>query len=221
MSKKDKGEKSEEETEDKKDNEKGAEKSSKKPPEPYKIEYLEDYFWAIRDLFNDFRMFIKATDKIVNLSLNSLREVVQMIISGKPDYNRVVDILSGVNEELRNYLDRHEKMVLNITYLTDELSNEKKVQDLFVDFFIRLATGRLNNKALKKFRSSNSEQTDQNEEKNEEFSNLLVPSAIIKEPEDIKKLFSDIGNFFLFEGDEEDRDRKKDKGKGKNKKEQK
>ncbi|GBD04283.1 hypothetical protein HRbin19_01593 [bacterium HR19] len=217
MSKKDKGEKSEEEAGEEKDNKNGEEKSSKKSSEPYKIEYLEDYFWAIRDLFNDFRMFIKATDKIVNLSLNSLREVVQMIVSGKPDYNRVVDILSGVNEELRNYLDRHEKMILNITYLTDELSNEKKVQDLFVDFFMRLATGRLNTKALKKFRSSNPEQTDEDEE----FSNLLVPSAIIKEPDDIKKLFSDMGNFLLFEEDEEERDRKKDKGKGKNKKEQK
>ena len=217
MSKKDKGEKSEEEAGEEKDNKNGEEKSSKKSSEPYKIEYLEDYFWAIRDLFNDFRMFIKATDKIVNLSLNSLREVVQMIVSGKPDYNRVVDILSGVNEELRNYLDRHEKMILNITYLTDELSNEKKVQDLFVDFFMRLATGRLNTKALKKFRSSNPEQTDEDEE----LSNLLVPSAIIKEPEDIKKLFSDMGNFLLFEEDEEERDRKKDKGKGKSKKEQK
>jgi hypothetical protein len=103
----------------------------------YIINSLEDYFFATRDLFIEFRNFTVTTNKTLTVTLNSLRELIPMIMSGKIDYGRVSKILREVNEVLQKYLAEQERLIAKTTSLNKELKDRNKVQKMMDEYFSR------------------------------------------------------------------------------------
>jgi predicted solute-binding protein len=103
----------------------------------YIINSLEDYFFATRDLFIEFRNFTLTTNKTLTVTLNSLRELIPMIMSGKIDYGRVSKILREVNEVLQKYLAEQERLIAKTTSLNKELKDRNKVQKMMDEYFSR------------------------------------------------------------------------------------
>lgn len=90
----------------------------------YEIKTLEDYFYIVRDIFNEFREFIADTNDILNTALKAVRDMVPMLIDGKTDYDKVFQIIESVNSALRGYIDRQNKLINKITSASDILSRD-------------------------------------------------------------------------------------------------
>jgi hypothetical protein len=147
----------------------------------YIINSLEDYFFATRDLFIEFRNFTITTNKTLTVTLNSLRELIPMIMSGKIDYGRVSKILREVNEVLQKYLAEQERLIAKTTSLNKELKDKNKVQKMMDEYFSRLGFSVLPYEPEKT--------------KNEERDIKILPSAIFKEldKEKIKEIMEQFG----------------------------
>ncbi len=147
----------------------------------YIINSLEDYFFATRDLFIEFRNFTVTTNKTLTVTLNSLRELIPMIMSGKIDYGRVSKILREVNEVLQKYLAEQERLIAKTTSLNKELKDRNKVQKMMDEYFSR-------------FYFSVSPYEYEKTEKEEKDIKIL-PSAIFKEldKEKLKEIMEKFG----------------------------
>jgi hypothetical protein len=174
--KKDKGKRKENDSTQEEDNLKSEEERGE-----YSINSLEDYFFATRDLFMEFKNFTIITNKTLTVTLNSLRELIPMIMSGKIDYGRVSKILREVNEVLQKYLAEQERLIAKTTSLNKELKDRNKVQKMMDEYFSRLGFSVLPYEPEKT--------------KNEEKDIKILPSAIFKEfnEEKIKEIMEKFG----------------------------
>ncbi len=147
----------------------------------YQVDTLEDYFFATKDLFVEFRNFTVMTNKTLTVTLNSLRELIPMIMTGKIDYSRVSKILNEVNQTLQKYLSEQERLIAKTTSLSRELKDKNKVQRMIDEYFSRLSLSLLPYEYEK----------TQNKEKNIN----ILPSAIFKElnEEKIKEIMEKFG----------------------------
>jgi hypothetical protein len=174
--KKDKGKRKENDSTQEEDNLKSEEERGQ-----YSINSLEDYFFATRDLFIEFRNFTIITNKTLTVTLNSLRELIPMIMSGKIDYGRVSKILHEVNEVLQKYLAEQERLIAKTTSLNKELKDRNKVQKMMDEYFSRLGFPVF--------------PYEHEKTKNEEKDIKILPSAIFKEldKEKIKEIMEKFG----------------------------
>lgn len=147
----------------------------------YIINSLEDYFFATRDLFIEFRNFTITTNKTLTVTLNSLRELIPMIMSGKIDYGRVSKILREVNEVLQKYLAEQERLIAKTTSLNKELKDKNKVQKMMDEYFSRLGFSIF--------------PYEHEKTKNEEKDIKILPSAIFREldKEKLKEIMEKFG----------------------------
>jgi len=147
----------------------------------YIINSLEDYFFATRDLFIEFRNFTVTTNKTLTVTLNSLRELIPMIMSGKIDYGRVSKILREVNEVLQKYLAEQERLIAKTTSLNKELKDKNKVQKMMDEYFSRLGFSIF--------------PYEYEKTKNEEKDIKILPSAIFREldKEKLKEIMEKFG----------------------------
>jgi hypothetical protein len=147
----------------------------------YIINSLEDYFFATRDLFIEFRNFTITTNKTLTVTLNSLRELIPMIMSGKIDYGRVSKILREVNEVLQKYLAEQERLIAKTTSLNKELKDKNKVQKMMDEYFSRFYF------SVPPYEYEKTEK--------EEKDIKILPSAIFKEldKEKIKEIMEQFG----------------------------
>jgi hypothetical protein len=147
----------------------------------YIINSLEDYFFATRDLFIEFRNFTITTNKTLTVTLNSLRELIPMIMSGKIDYGRVSKILREVNEVLQKYLAEQERLIAKTTSLNKELKDRNKVQKMMDEYFSRFYF------SVPPYEYEKTEK--------EEKDIKILPSAIFKEldKEKIKEIMEQFG----------------------------
>ncbi len=104
----------------------------------YEIKALEDYFWAVRDIFLEFKDFIDKTNVILNMAFKAIKEIIPMMINGNIDYDRVFSMLDGVNNALKNYIEMQDKLIRKLSVVSKLLTDKEKVEGMITDYFARV-----------------------------------------------------------------------------------
>lgn len=100
----------------------------------YEINSLDDYFSVVREVFLEFKKFIKDTNDILNLALGAIRDIMPMIMAGNIDYEKVFKIVESINTALKSYIKKQSNFIDRMTAASEVLSKDIDWEKLIIDF---------------------------------------------------------------------------------------